>query len=132
MSAAAARGVICGLRRKPWKGRWNSMAAHCANGSGQQVISGAQPNWTRPAQTPSTTRKLSNRPIAKLVDDIREMQQAAAAMAAIKQQLGDKLEQLKGGSPMPSCRRAPATMATKTTAPTARRRRCLTESRKGR
>jgi tetratricopeptide (TPR) repeat protein len=39
--------------------------------------------------------------IARLVDEIRELQQAAAIMAAARQELGDKMEQLKGRIPDP-------------------------------
>ena len=39
--------------------------------------------------------------IAKLIDQIRDLQQAMAAAAAAKQQLGEKLNQLKGKIPAP-------------------------------
>ncbi|MEY4386756.1 MAG: hypothetical protein RLY20_2039 [Verrucomicrobiota bacterium] len=42
-----------------------------------------------------------NRHIAKLIDMIREMQQAMAAMQQAGKQLGDKLNQLKGQVPAP-------------------------------
>jgi chromosome segregation ATPase len=40
-----------------------------------------------------------DRAIAKLVDSIREMQQAAAAMAQKKEELGEKMKQMKGRIP---------------------------------
>jgi tetratricopeptide (TPR) repeat protein len=43
-----------------------------------------------------------DRRIAKLIDSIRELQQAAAAMGQKGQELGDKLKQLKGRIPAPN------------------------------
>jgi hypothetical protein len=42
-----------------------------------------------------------DRSIAKLVDSVRELQQTAGAMGQKKQELGDKLKQLKGRIPAP-------------------------------
>jgi tetratricopeptide (TPR) repeat protein len=53
-----------------------------------------------PADTNAThNADVVNRHIARLIDQIRAMQQAAAAAAQAKQQLGEKLKQLRGQIP---------------------------------
>jgi len=55
-----------------------------------------------PANTNAThNADVVNRRIAWLIDQVRQMQQALSAAAQAKQQLGDKMNQLKGRMPAP-------------------------------
>lgn len=77
-----------------------------------QAYAGVLLKWQRAASdfkgaaelNPADTNAASNadvvnRQIARLIDQIRAMQQAAAAAAQAKQQLGEKLKQLRGQIP---------------------------------
>jgi phage shock protein A len=66
--------------------------------------------------------EVMERQIARLIDQIREMQQAMAAAAQAQQQLKEKMKQMRGK--IPDSRMPPARMTRTRTCPRARNRAC--------